>query len=80
MKYGQDRGRALLKPDPIPHQLRELSDREKVVIARNREMVHLHMPEMEEFVKELYKAGRIDGWRSVGEVVFRDIGGQDGNA
>lgn len=73
-----------LSPNPSPingrGELRKLSAAEQAEVAKNRELVRLHIPEMEAFVKELYEAGMIDGWRSVGKVVFRDIGGQDGIA
>jgi hypothetical protein len=49
--------------------LRDLSEREKAIVAERRSQVHQMGLDAVEFVKELHAAGMIDGWRSVGEVM-----------
>lgn len=64
-----------VKP-PVPRIYkppRPLTVREKATVAANRNAVLMHLPEMEPFIKELYEAGMIDGWRSVGEVVLLNV-------
>ncbi len=67
-------------PDPVRKPLPPLGVAEKAKVEANRAKVHLHMPDMEPFIKELYEAGMINGWRSVGEVVLIDVEGQNSPA
>lgn len=80
MKYGQDRGRALEKLEPVRRPLRTLSVAEQAKVAENRAAVHEHLPEMLPFIKELHEAGMIDGWRSVVKVELFKEGKDHGNA
>lgn len=80
MIYGQDQGRALVKPDPVPRPLRALSAAEQAKVAENRAAVHKYMPEMLPFIKELHEAGLIDGWRSVVKVELIKEGNNHGDA
>ena len=67
--YAQIKGR-VAQPKVTPRngkadQDEELSDQEIERIAKNRDFIKKHMPELVEFIKELHAAGLIDGWRSV---------------
>jgi len=64
-------------PSPLPASgerkvprkpLRALTEREKSIIARRRELVHEHMPEVVPQIRALVEAGLIDGWRNVGRI------------
>lgn len=60
--------------------LRELTQREKDVVAERRAQVHAMGQDAVDFVAELHKAGMIDGWRSVGDVVIFNEGEHDEHA
>lgn len=47
---------------------RELNEREKAKIARNRALVHQHIPEMVPLMKQMIELGLIEGWRNVVKV------------
>lgn len=80
MSYGQDRGRAPIKPDPVPRPLRALSVKEQATVAENRAEIHEYMPEMLPIIKEMHAAGLIDGWRSVVKVELLKEGKEHGTA
>ena len=54
--------------------LRELSQREMELIARRRELVIEHMPELVPEIKALVDAGLIDGWRNVQRIEVFETG------
>lgn len=45
-----------------------LSDHEKAAVARRRELVHKHMPELLTEIKAMVEEGLIDGWRNIKSV------------
>ncbi|MFZ5658751.1 MAG: hypothetical protein ACOY5C_02715 [Pseudomonadota bacterium] len=55
------------KPAASPVYL-ELNEREKAKIARNRALVHQHIPEMLPLMKHMVELGLIEGWRNVVKV------------
>jgi hypothetical protein len=63
----------------VKHPLRELTPRENVVVAERRAQVHKMGQDAVDFVVALHKAGMIDGWRSVGDVVLFNEGVHHGN-
>lgn len=72
------RGRFFVKPKPpyvemVHRPLRPLSAMDKDKVALNRAEVLEFLPEAEPFIKELFEAGMIDGWRGVGDVVVHEI-------
>lgn len=77
------RGHFFVPGHPYPplkiRPLRELSEREKEIVAVNRAAVYEHMPDMLPFFKDLHEAGMIDGWRGVGEVELLKEGDRHGN-
>jgi hypothetical protein len=60
--------------------LRELTQREKEAVVERRAKVHALGQDAVDFVSELHKAGLIDGWRSVGDVVIFNEGEHHENA
>lgn len=45
--------------------LKALSEAEQAAVAANQAAIYEHMPELVPIIKELHKAGMIDGWRGV---------------
>lgn len=70
-------GRYYRKPHPpVKGPLRKLNPIELETIAQTKSLVHKHMPELVQIIKDLLKCGLIDGWRNVGEVVLFKDGAQ----
>lgn len=69
-----------MQPPPVKRPLRELTQRENDVVAERRASVHEMGKDAVDFVIALHKAGMIDGWRSVGEIVFFKEGNEHGTA
>lgn len=49
---------------------RRLTEAEHAEVARKRELVHIHAPELVPFISALTKAGMIAGWRNVEKVTI----------
>jgi hypothetical protein len=54
--------------------LAPLSAHEQEIIARRRELVHKHMPELVPEIKAMVEAGLIDGWRNVQRIEVFETG------
>jgi hypothetical protein len=57
--------------------LQENTDSEDLameIIARRRELVHKHMPELVPEIKAMVEAGLIDGWRNVQRIEVFETG------
>jgi len=57
-------------PPPVKRPLKVLSAAEQKRVEKNKADVMRYLPDMSALFNELHKAGMIDGWRSVGEVVI----------
>lgn len=49
-----------------------LTDAEQAEIARKRDLVHTHAPELVPLISALTKAGMITGWRNVQNVTIHE--------
>lgn len=54
--------------EPRQRPLRQLSEKEKEIIARRRALIHQHMPEMVPEIQALLGEGLISGWRNIRRV------------
>jgi hypothetical protein len=59
---------------PARKPLAPLSKHEQEIIARRRELVHKHMPELVPEIKAMVEAGLIDGWRNVQRIEVFETG------